>query len=484
MLLEQSAVSVIDRRIRREFIAAETVIRERMILRSVEIPSPIGQTLLWLAHTSQWLLQHPGLSVEPKTLRGRYLRLLCENGFANQTGRIKMTLLREAFIKEYSSELLALIGCGLQKDWLMRLCLSLNANITQPPLRHLLFIRFLKVPADVFFQLPVQMPPFDSPPWPCLNRASEHYGVPLIQSVTIRYSRDGQRLPVGKFACRLCGFTYSRVGPDEKAEDRMRYDRVHSYGSLWEQRLKELYKSKRFTLAEIAERLGITHRMLGRRLSEVGLWGQEVSVEGQPLTPKFRGRPHLVVTQEMRQMYRSSWGQAVQDNPHLSRAGIKGLLSSVHTWLKRHDPEWLAANSPTLRKPRGTKPYVDWQQRDLQLANSVRIEAARIKQDTGLPVRISPDLLHNRLGLYSLLRANKGKLPLTVQAIEEVVETREALELRRIAYAKELCRREHLRAIRSLLLEKAKLTDKRRMLPHVREAVEQAILDLITGKNM
>jgi len=50
-------------------------------------------------------------------------------------------------------------------------------------------------------------------------------------------------------------------------------------------------------------------------------------------------------------------------------------------------------------------------------------------------------VLHNRLGLVGTMRSSVHLLPLTMQAIDEVVETSDEYNLRRLADSAETCRR-------------------------------------------
>ena len=54
--------------------------------------------------------------------------------------------------------------------------------------------------------------PFGKGPWPCLNKAADHYKQPVIQHVNI--TRDYKSsAPIGTFECS-CKFVYARKGPD------------------------------------------------------------------------------------------------------------------------------------------------------------------------------------------------------------------------------------------------------------------------------
>lgn len=130
------------------------------------------------------------LVFEKYELRNRYLHFLAKQGFATYKGYIYFKALMEAFNNFCSSELLQVINCNLNlnsyNNWLMKIIRS-PLSKAQNPLHHLLLIQFLGYKASNFFQLPSEFYLFGKGPWPCLNRASDHYQKPVIQNCHIKY---------------------------------------------------------------------------------------------------------------------------------------------------------------------------------------------------------------------------------------------------------------------------------------------------------
>ena len=112
--------------------------------------------------------------------------------------------------------------------------------------------------------------PFGSGPWPCLNSASEHLGQRLITRVELSMTtRRRRQVPLGTFRC-LCGFAYSRVGPDRSDLDQYHIDDYVSFGEQWDKLVCELMSAGKAP-DSIAASLDISKRVLRSQLVRLGL---------------------------------------------------------------------------------------------------------------------------------------------------------------------------------------------------------------------
>lgn len=84
----------------------------------------------------------------------KYRKILMQKGFININGRIKQNELYEAFTKFYDRKLLQLLESDIDNDyeynWLR--VITRNSKRTVHPIRHLLFINFLGLTVEEFFQ--------------------------------------------------------------------------------------------------------------------------------------------------------------------------------------------------------------------------------------------------------------------------------------------------------------------------------------------
>ncbi|NOJ73556.1 TnsD family Tn7-like transposition protein [Paenibacillus alvei] len=182
-----------------------------------------------------------------------YKNFLYEKGYLTAKGRVKFNQLIIKFRQFYSDKLLQFLNCEVtsaSETWFHKVIRSPKEIIH--PLRHLLVLRFLKVTLDS--SVKDSSSPFGDGPWPCLNKAADHYHLDVINKCTIsRCSKTA--LPVGTFLCS-CGFVYSRRGPDRSSEDKYRIGRIKVFGHVWFERLTEVNASN-LSLRHKARLLGV-----------------------------------------------------------------------------------------------------------------------------------------------------------------------------------------------------------------------------------
>jgi MoaA/NifB/PqqE/SkfB family radical SAM enzyme len=101
--------------------------------------------------------------------------------------------------------------------------------------------------------------------------------------------------------------------------------------------------------------------------------------------------------------------------------------------LYRHDREWLNANSPSLLPPKKySEKRVNWHERDMLLSSLIPEAAEKIKNYDGKPVRISVNAIGKYTGQLVILQKHLTKLPLSRDALEKVIESKEDFQLRRV----------------------------------------------------
>lgn len=128
--------------------------------------------------------------------------------------------------------------------------------------------------------------PFGAGPWPCLNSASDHLGQRLITTIEVSMTRRGRRrVPLGTFRC-ICGFAYSRVGPDRSELDQYHIDDYVSFGDQWDQRVRELMGAGK-SPDSIAASLDISKRTLRSQLVRLGLLPKAQAATERSKAAKF-----------------------------------------------------------------------------------------------------------------------------------------------------------------------------------------------------
>jgi hypothetical protein len=449
MLLEDSSVHIHDARARQAFISAEEVIRLKAAKR-MHSSDRATELLSSIAKDAEWLLSNNLLSAGLQALRQRYLNLLAERGLATYSGKVKVRELVKNFRNHWADNVLEILRCPTdienESGWLTRLIRS--PRTVQHPLYHLLLIHFLGHRAESFFALPVEPSPFGRGLWPCLNRATNHFGHLIIKECQVTYTKDHGK-PVGNFSCD-CGFAYQRTGPDVTPEDRFRIDRMNSFGAEWERNLKTICGDKTFSLRKAAVRLGVDCRTVKRHAERLGL----------PY-PHLRDRTrHSPLRQYLRKPQTKS--TASRDRTIIHRSGRSLELLRGNT------------TQPQTRSLR-RKPRVDWGERDIQVATALRTSAVSLMRQAGRPIRLTVTSLARETGDLALIQKYLQNLPLTARALTSLTESREQFGERRVKWAATCYRRENVRPKRWQLIRRAGLRSDIASAPSVARAITQAL---------
>lgn len=320
----------------------------------LDASNPCHEGLLKIARDADWLLGQPNLVLRPKFTQNRYLYLLEKRGLAKYYIGVRVRELLQAFRNYYPPDFLKLLNCELdyqdRYSWLFRLVRT-SISWAQPALHHLLLIQFLGYTAEEFFTMPEESSllteepsPFGEGPWPCLNPACEYFRLPQIEEITDIY-REGKKL-VGTFGC-ACGFVYSRNGPDQSPENRFRFNRVESYGPLWESALRQLWNDSTISLTEIARQLGSYNIAVKRHASYLGLSfpRQDQTANVEPIQFK----DSQISIHKKLETYRSEWLTARREHPEAASSFLNYKFRRIYRWLNTHDKEWLKAHLPPFQ---------------------------------------------------------------------------------------------------------------------------------------
>ena len=202
--------------------------------------------------------------------RNNYVNYMIARGLATIKGRIRQEKLISEFKEFYGKEFLELVQSNIEyeetRNWVSEICRKTRYNAH--PVRQLLFIRFLKVKIEDFFNIEYEYKPFGDEPWTCLNKASNHYKENIIENVKIKYSRETKRI-TGTFCCE-CGYKYLR----EKSLDTVdmkEKTRVLDFGPVWKQKLVDLVLEGEFNIQEIANILGLDWNGTYKHIIKLGL---------------------------------------------------------------------------------------------------------------------------------------------------------------------------------------------------------------------
>jgi transcriptional regulator with XRE-family HTH domain len=252
--LIQSEVKFYERENRQEFLLLN---RQGKNLNNMIISKYEQEFFEYISEQSLFLLRDslllPTVEKVNEFIRGQ----LEQQKFLTFGGRIKFKTLIPYFREAFPDETLKKIGLNLcelsEETWLHKI-LRQKGNFH--PLKYLtvmFFFNRLSIKDITDYNIEKQLP-FGAPPYPCLNKVSQHYKKTVIEKVDVSIESKTKML-VGTFSCK-CGFIYSRRGPDKVKEDRLKIGRIKEFGWEWKEKLAELNKKEGLSLRRIAKEMG------------------------------------------------------------------------------------------------------------------------------------------------------------------------------------------------------------------------------------
>lgn len=448
---------------------------------SDELEGKTRERLISYAHEVYKLLTNE-FCYEPELICKRYITKLRELGWVGLKGQmLQPSSFGITFVEYYSYEFLEMlesnIEMNLSYNWLFKMVRRFGFRNLYHPLRHLLIIQFLFGSLETFNAANTEYLPFGHGPWPCLNPAASHYRMSVVSDCNV-YQGTSAKIH-GVFQCE-CGYKYSRVGPDRANGDRYKSDHVISYGHVWEEKLGSLVDSKKMSMKDIGIRLKVNEKTVityNRKRKErenkkvvsrskIYLYQETYRKKIQQIMieiPNISRRQILkLATKEYRWLknhdqewlmnilpeskikvqpylktYRKSILNVIQQNPDLNRTQIKNLASQEYYWLKMNDREWLMSILPKPKERR--KIIVDWNLRDREFSNLIKIEAENILNLEGKPQRISRGAilkrLPSRIGAFLKSPTSSALLPEAQACLRNLTETTDEYQIRCILWA-------------------------------------------------
>jgi hypothetical protein len=404
-----------------------------------EISPDITKKLHAIAKDLQWLLTFNSSQESYDFFYKKYRTLLNSKGLSTPKGNLKrIDSFFNAFVKYYGEETLELLGCVKLPEipdryhWIIMIISK--SKYHYPPVYHVLMSRFLLDGSikDLFKETELH-PLFGNGPWMCLNSIAPHYKERCITRVKTNYSIRTMK-PIGKFTCDKCGFSYSISGIPTTIEEEEKIHRVIDFGWLWRDELNRLINEK-YSLSEICKKLNQSLYIIKRKAELMGLtpnWKSYYKVEKKPY---YRDESSF---EEIKNIKRNEWIIAVGNNPTKNRNQMKQLspeLGQLVTWFYNNDKEWFKENSPKVFSNINSRkgPKFDWHARDLKLLEQVK-QLVENWNDNNKPIRITLQSVIKRLNISYLGYHNKKFLPLTMEYLDNKVETTEDFQMRRVRW--------------------------------------------------
>ena len=338
-----------------------------------------------------------------------YGKLIESSIFQKGTKRIESTF-TSAFVEYYGGELLEMVLPGIGSHWIKQI-------VYRPlhffhPVRHLMMTRFLSQVQKKEKKLSL----FGEGPWPCINRAADHFGRKVVTDISIHFDSKTKR-QIARLSCS-CGMIYTKSYLNNTSTEGTEFTRIIEWGDLWFSVLRRELTSKQ-SYRSIARKLGTDAKTISKySLEAKGKQVQNVSGD------------------KAKQIKRKKWEKLLTKFKRNKIALSRKQNPALYIWLYRHDNSWLMKTNKNNHVDQSTpKLRLNWDSLDKKVLDLVIETVAKLKEEK-YRGRITKSLIAKIIqGQHYLLGKNAPKFPKSIASINSRIESRDQFHQRRISEA-------------------------------------------------
>ena len=329
-----------------------------------------------------------------------YINYLIKSNLATFNKVVNQKELVKSFKDYYNDKILNELNCNIsyEKDnWIKRI--TRKGKYSDNTLQNILFLNFLKIPIEDIFNKRYVYSIFENGIAPCLNKGSNHYmNYTAHRSNTIYNCKRGTLTE--EFSCTKCKFKYAIKGKNID---------IRSLGSI----------SNNNTDDQELLNLIDNHNL------------KVYYSENDYINKYVKHKDFDILLNK----HRTIWIEAQKKYKHKSKSEISRMFIATYKWLHKHDLEWLNKNSPVLRTHTYEFKRVDWELRDNDTLDKLKLVVDKIYNDTNKPKRITLYRLSYETGLIYLNKKELKKMPKTSEYINTILESFDDIRIRKIKWA-------------------------------------------------
>ncbi len=335
-------------------------------------------------------------------------KAIVENSIFNKGSKKIENAFIESFINFYGNDLIEMILPGISTHWL-------KGIINRPfhffhPVRHLMVTTFLS-------QVPKKEKEpalFGDGPWPCLNKAANHFAENVVTDIAVHFDRKTKR-QIARLSCS-CGMIYTKSYLNEKGAERKEFTRIIAWGDVWLNALKRELSEKQ-SYRTIARKLGTDAKTISKYTSE----------------GKKEDTQQNISVDKITQVNRRKWQRLLAKFTMNRILSARKKNTSLYIWLYRHDNAWFAETNKANHVDQPTSELrLDWTNLDKKVVDLIIETVDRLKKEK-YRCRITKSLISKIIrGQHYLLGKNAGKFPKSIASLNSQIESKDQFHQRRI----------------------------------------------------
>lgn len=383
----------------------------------------VNDILVQIAKSIKFIMSLEYLKYNKEFIFDKFYTLLDNKGYLTIEGKIKQNKLALDFISFYGNKVLKLLNSEMSTDkgnWL-RSMFAKNRHSLQP-VRAILLIMFLTNDiSEFFYKVDEKKQPFGDGPWPCLNPVCDYYKKYVISNITIEQAHKS-RLPNGIFACEYCDYTYRRKGPDTNESDKIRKDKVLTFGNMWEKEFGIAIERKD-KKKDIIKRFEVYDKFIDYYKKNNSFITRDYKTNLGNIHDNF-------------DKYTSEINEYMKNNKNCTRSDILKIMSRQVGWLKYNNPKWLEENLPSVQGKKTYNKEKKYDEVDIYILEKVKKmynDLIIIKKNKRITITLIERLLNEKIN------RRIEKLPKTKVFLDSILENVDQYSIRRVTtYCDEL----------------------------------------------
>jgi hypothetical protein len=206
------------------------------------------------------------------------------------------------------------------------------------------------------------------------------------------------------------------------------------YGPIWENKLKEYFKTKKYRVSKLGEIMGCQSAKITRLAC---IWGYDYYCKNKAIKEEYDAS--IDEKNELKIEHMNKIKKYISENKGVKRSDISKACTVEYVWLKKHYRDLLESILPLPVKLKYNKKMgessIDWKERDESIFIEVGKAINEIKSEEK-PRRVTILAIARQIG-YMQLNNYLDKLPKTETLLKQEIETSKQFIKRKIDSALE-----------------------------------------------